>query len=118
MKSTTRLENEANDGRRRGRKKQLPAAYISQLHRMKPLELGRMNRICCHCKAKHWLAELPSTCKKGEEAWMSCCRAGRVKINFVERPPEYLQYLLTDTEAKGAEYRENARQYNSALAFT
>ncbi|KAI8375335.1 hypothetical protein EDC96DRAFT_541290 [Choanephora cucurbitarum] len=38
MKSTTRLENEADDGRRRGRKKQLPAAYISQLHRMKPLE--------------------------------------------------------------------------------
>ncbi|KAI8364896.1 hypothetical protein EDC96DRAFT_575566 [Choanephora cucurbitarum] len=37
MRSTTRLKNEADDVRRRGRKKQLPAAYISQLHRMKLL---------------------------------------------------------------------------------
>ena len=48
----------------------------------------------------------------------TCCKKGDVRLEMLQPPPPYLQYLLDsmDTVARG--YRTRIREYNSALAFT
>ncbi|ORE12491.1 hypothetical protein BCV71DRAFT_154063, partial [Rhizopus microsporus] len=51
-------QQEGRQVRRRGRPRvepsqTIPAAYISQLYRLRPLNLGRMDKECLHCHALH-----------------------------------------------------------------
>ena len=39
----------------------IPAAYISQLSRLHPLDLGCMDKECSHCHALHWIDERQET---------------------------------------------------------
>ncbi|SAM09603.1 hypothetical protein [Absidia glauca] len=99
-----------------------PAAYISEIRRLKSFDLGAMDLICAECGAKHWKAELPAQlpakCNPANMFWMSCCKAGAVKVDGVQEPPEFLKTLLEENDAKGRHFRENIRQYNAAFAFT
>ncbi|ORE18165.1 hypothetical protein BCV71DRAFT_180179, partial [Rhizopus microsporus] len=35
----------------------IPVAYISQLSRLRPLDLGRIDKECSHCHVLHWIDE-------------------------------------------------------------
>ncbi|ORE22981.1 hypothetical protein BCV71DRAFT_281027 [Rhizopus microsporus] len=37
----------------RRRRRTIPAAYISHLSRLRPLDLGRMDKECSHCHVLH-----------------------------------------------------------------
>ncbi|KAG1449198.1 hypothetical protein G6F56_008716 [Rhizopus delemar] len=104
--------------RQRGRKKQLPAAHISQLSRIKALDLGRMDQVCEDCGTKHWKGELPSNSTRNNKFWMSYCRAGAVKLDLLQEPPAYLQNLFLGAGAEERAFRNALRRYNSAFAFT
>ena len=59
------IRQESRDGnvdqpRARGRPRQPPAAFLSQLHRMTPSDIGAMDQICTYCGAKHWICEKAS----------------------------------------------------------
>ncbi|CEI97782.1 hypothetical protein RMCBS344292_11908 [Rhizopus microsporus] len=89
-------EQEGNPVRRRRRPRVEPsqtihAAYISQLSRLRPLNLGRMDKECPHCHALHWIDE-------------------RQETSSMRNPN------CTDTQ--GRHFKDNIRQYNAAFAFT
>ena len=108
-----------NQPRVRGRRIRLPAAFISELGRLLDFDLGEMTEICQYCNAKHWIGELPSECTLTNRYWSSCCKAGKVKIDLLSKPPAYIKDLYNDLlSAQAKEFRDNIRQYNSMFAFT
>ncbi|CEJ00975.1 hypothetical protein RMCBS344292_15014 [Rhizopus microsporus] len=52
----------------------IPAAYISQLSRLRPLDLGRMDKECPHYHALHWIDEKQETSSLSNPSWESCCK--------------------------------------------
>ncbi|CEG72751.1 hypothetical protein RMATCC62417_08250 [Rhizopus microsporus] len=72
----------------------IPTAYISQLYRLRPLNLGR------------------------NPNWESCCKRGSVQLQLLPDPPQYLKDLLASTDTHGRHFKDNLRQYNAAFAFT
>ena len=93
IRAANRRRNNEIPGRR-GRSVQLPAAFISELGRLQPFDLGPMDKVCADCGAKHWEAELPSQCTSRNKFWMSCCKAGAVKLETLQSPPDSLKTLL------------------------
>jgi len=108
----------ANQPRVIQRRHRQPAAFISELHRMTPSDLGRMVEMCYDCYAKHWIEELPAACTSRNRYWNSCCLGGDVVIPLLSEPPAYLKDLYDNQEDSGKEFRENIRRYNCAFAFT
>ncbi|RCH85481.1 hypothetical protein CU097_002193, partial [Rhizopus azygosporus] len=51
------VESSDAENRPRGRPRAKPAAYISQLSCLHPLDLGRMDKRCSHCNALHGIDE-------------------------------------------------------------
>ncbi|CEJ01494.1 hypothetical protein RMCBS344292_15518 [Rhizopus microsporus] len=56
------IESSDAESRPRGRPRSdhansMPAAYISQLSRLRPLDLGCMDKECPNCHALHWIGE-------------------------------------------------------------
>ncbi|CAO3618736.1 unnamed protein product [Mucor hiemalis] len=95
-----------------------PLAYILQLHRMKPSELGRMNIKCNDCGALHWIDEKPAASTIASPIWETCCKKGKVKLDVLVEPPEPLKSLMDGTHVKSVQFLNNIRQYNSSFAFT
>jgi hypothetical protein len=95
-----------------------PAAYISQLSRLYPLNLGRMDKECPHCHALHWIDERQETSSLRNPSWESCCKRGSVQLQLLPDPPQYLKDLLASTNTQGRHFKDNLRQYNAAFAFT
>ncbi|CEI88364.1 hypothetical protein RMCBS344292_02755 [Rhizopus microsporus] len=58
----------------------IPAAYISQLSRLRPLVLGRMDKEYTHCHALHWIDERQETSSLRNPSWESCCKQGTVQL--------------------------------------
>jgi hypothetical protein len=77
-----------------------------------------MDQICNDCGAKHWKAELPSDCTLNNIYWMSCCKAGQVKIDLLKEPSAYLKDLFDDNSTRGQNFKKNIRRYNAAFDFT
>ena len=95
-----------------------------------------MSTRCGDCQALHWNAERTTgkiylyiyiylqTVKDilgtaiSAKKFTACCNQGKVQLPYLAEPPEYLQYLLSSTDAEAKTFRKNIRQYNSALAFT
>ena len=121
-----RAEQEEQEGRqvrRRGRPRvepsqTIPAAYISQLSRLRPLGPGRMDKECPHCHALHWIDERQETSSLSNPSWESCCKQGSVQLQLLPDPPQYLKDLLASTDTQGSHFKDNLRQYNAAFAFT
>ncbi|ORE00847.1 hypothetical protein BCV72DRAFT_283125, partial [Rhizopus microsporus var. microsporus] len=121
-----RAEQEEQEGspvRRRGRPRvepsqTIPTAYISQLSRLRPLDLGRMDKECSHCHALRWIDERQETSSMRNPSWESCCKQGPVQLQLLPDPPEYLKDLLERTDTQGSHFKDNLRQYNAAFAFT
>ncbi|ORE00884.1 hypothetical protein BCV72DRAFT_180820, partial [Rhizopus microsporus var. microsporus] len=95
-----------------------PAAYISQLSRLRPLDLGRMDKECSHCHALHWIDERQEASSMRNPSWESCCKQGSAQLQLLPDPPEYLKDLLERTDTQGRHFKDNLRQYNAAFAFT
>ncbi|ORE15835.1 hypothetical protein BCV71DRAFT_273154 [Rhizopus microsporus] len=66
----------------------IPAAYISQLSRLRPLDLGRMDKECSHCHALHWIDERQEISSLRSPSWESCCKRGSVQLQFLPDPPQ------------------------------
>ena len=109
---------------------QLPFAFKSIADPANPVlqnDFGPMTVKCSHCGALHWAVERTNSldCRlsispisPGHAVFESCCKKGTVKLNaFHESPPE-LRNLLLDDSPRGKAFREQIRQYNSALTFT
>ncbi|ORE20539.1 hypothetical protein BCV71DRAFT_163036, partial [Rhizopus microsporus] len=96
----------------------MPAAYISQLSRLRPLGLGCMDKECPNCHALHWTGERQQNSSQSNPIWESCCKQGLVQLPLLAQPPEYLKDLLARTDTIGRQFKDNLRQYNAAFAFT
>ncbi|CEP10123.1 hypothetical protein, partial, partial [Parasitella parasitica] len=77
-----------------------------------------MDQICNDCGAKHWKGELPAQCTSNNKFWMSCCKAGAVKVDFLTDPPAFIKDLYDDVGSRGQTFKNNLRRYNAAFAFT
>ena len=77
-----------------------------------------MDKVCTDCGAKHWEAELPSQCTSQNKFWMSCCKAGAVKLEPLQSPPTFLRILFEEMSTRGRHFRDNIRRYNAAFGFT
>ncbi|KAI9270953.1 hypothetical protein EDC94DRAFT_496760, partial [Helicostylum pulchrum] len=95
-----------------------PAAFISELHRMKSTDLGRMNVKFFECGALHWEGEKPAGSTRASPFWETCCKKGAVKLPLLSEPPRLLKALVDGTHPKSNHYLKNCRQYNCAFAFT
>ncbi|ORE12512.1 hypothetical protein BCV71DRAFT_280927 [Rhizopus microsporus] len=74
------IESSDAESRSRGRLRAEPAVYISQLSRLRPLDLGRMDKECSHCHALHWIDERQKTSSLSNSSWESCCKRGSVQL--------------------------------------
>lgn len=79
--------------------------------------LGAMDVRCTYCHAYHWLDERKKGSAVGTPKFGSCCREGKVEIALPKRPPPLLWQLFTNNHPLSANFFQNIRQFNSALAF-
>ncbi|ORE16000.1 hypothetical protein BCV71DRAFT_272768 [Rhizopus microsporus] len=105
------VESSDAESRPRGRPRAEPAAYISQLSCLCPLE-------CPHYHALHWIDERQETSFLSNPSWESCCKRRLVQLQLLLDLPQYLKNLLASTDTQGRHFKDNLRQYNAAFAFT
>ncbi|KAI9481137.1 MAG: hypothetical protein EXX96DRAFT_649668 [Benjaminiella poitrasii] len=75
-------------------------AYISELSRMKPSDLG------------------PSKSFQNHLSWEACCKQGVVQLPLSQKPSEILKLLFNDSHPMSSHFLNYIRQYNAAFAFT
>ena len=79
-----------------------------------------MEHTCPKCGAFHWLGERIQ--KTGSTTlhplFGMCCSDGKIKLPAPAPPPEPLKQLFSASTPEAQHFRQNIRQYNSALAFT
>ncbi|PPQ72835.1 hypothetical protein CVT24_012881 [Panaeolus cyanescens] len=80
--------------------------------------LGRMNHICQHCGAKHWLAEKLVRSSQASPTFVACCDHGTVNLPRLQAPPDLLRHLFINNDDQSKNFRDNISEYNQALAFT
>jgi hypothetical protein len=112
------VESSDAESRPRGRPRAEPAAYISQLSYLRPLDLGHMGKEFPHCHALHWIDARQETSSLRNPSWESCCKRGSVQLQLLPDPPQYLKDLLASTDTQGRHFKDNLRHYNAAFAFT
>ncbi|CEG72231.1 hypothetical protein RMATCC62417_07822 [Rhizopus microsporus] len=112
------VESSDAEGRPRGRPRAEPAAYISQLSRLRLLDLGRMDKECPHCHTLHWIDERQETLSLSNQSWESCCKRESVQLQLLPDPPQNLKDLLASTDTQGRHFKDNLCQYSAAFAFT
>lgn len=96
----------------------LPIARRHYIEPINPVCFGRMDILCTHCAAHHWLDERVSGSSLSHPRFSHCCHHGTVLFERLRDPPEELKLLFTAQSSQAKEFRERIRQYNSALAFT
>jgi hypothetical protein len=97
------------------------ARYVARASYQEPSsrhDLGNMDVICSHCCARHWDDEKLKESSVSLPKFGMCCNQGKVALPSLPDPPNILQQLFTGDDSISREFRENIRQYNSALAFT
>ena len=77
-----------------------------------------MNVICDFCGAYHWIQERTANSSISNPQFETCCKQGDVDLPLFNQPPPLILDLLQSNNRRGREFRQNIRQYNSALAFT
>jgi len=94
-----------------------PAAFISELSRMRRVDFKEMSVECPSCKALHWKSE-KSSGTADSPVFESCCKQGKVVIPLLQEPPQLLKNLFTGHHERSVHFLNNIRQYNSTFAFT
>jgi len=77
-----------------------------------------MDIVCKHCGAFHWKAEKLSTSTRIDIKFGMCCFEGKVSLPRLDALPQELHNLYHDNDRQAKAFRDNIRQYNSALAMT
>lgn len=95
-----------------------PIARRHYIEPINPVSFGRMDILCTHCTAHHWLDERVSGSPISRPRFSHCCHHGTVALEHLRDPPEELKSLFTAQSSQAKDFREKIRQYNSALAFT
>lgn len=70
--------------------------------------VGNLNKLCSHCKAKLFV---------GETAHF-CCMNGKVRLPKLHKLPHELYYLYADQGEEARHFRRHLRQYNSLFQMT
>ena len=105
----------------------VPMAFKSAADPAHPTQrnyFGKMDVQCIECGAWHWSVErvnrLQAATKSNDwdHVFESCCKKGSVKLDAFQPPPAVLRNLLLNDSPRGVAFRQNIRQYNSALTFT
>ena len=96
----------------------LPLARVPYREPCTVLSFGRMDIICRHCAAHHWLDERISDSSPSAPVFSHCCHNGKVVLEPLPNPPERLRLLFTARSREARQFREHIRRYNCALAFT
>ena len=79
--------------------------------------IGNMTYHCSYCDAKFWEGEKLSTSTKQISKFSLCCGEGKVVLPPLNNLPELLDHLLTSTDTRGKDFRNQICAYNSSLAF-
>lgn len=72
------------------------------------VSIGLMNVVCSHCNASKFRKETPGL----------CCASGQVKLPPLNKPPEPLQSLLSNTHHESRHFLTNIQAYNSCFQMT
>lgn len=96
-----------------------PAGYV---RRYRPTlahhDLGERTSICPSCHAIHFSSERTKGSTIAAPRFQTCCKEGQVVLQAIPDPPEILKRLWTSEDAESKRFRQNARKYNNAFAFT
>jgi len=107
-------------GRNTRSRREPPAARQPYVEPAARHDLGRMDRTCRKCGALHWFSERVQ--KTGSTIanplFGMCCGDGTIRLPPLPPPPNELRCLFSASTEEAKQFRENIRQYNSALAFT
>ncbi|KAK4519555.1 uncharacterized protein ATC70_009791 [Mucor velutinosus] len=95
-----------------------PAAFISELRRMQPHYLGRMDVVCDGCGALHWDAARTTGQARSNNLFYSCCKKGKAILPLLQDPPEPLNSLINGSHPRSSHFLKHIRQYNTLFAFT
>jgi hypothetical protein len=79
---------------------------------------GRMNIVCAFCGALMWLEERASGSSMRNPKFQMCCSKGKSIIENLKPTPAPISTLLTGTDNRSKEFRNNIRSYNSSLSFS
>ncbi|GAU19177.1 hypothetical protein TSUD_198580 [Trifolium subterraneum] len=84
------------------------------------MDLGCPDFLCQKCGSTMWYEERANKPSRPETPEFSiCCLQGKVVLDFLKQPPEYLKELLDYRGGmRSIKFRENIRAYNSIFAFT
>lgn len=81
-------------------------------------DVGMANQECVSCGSLNFPGERVGTQSKGH--FSICCQNGSISLPVSRQLttlPDFFVNLLTGQDSKSKEFRDNIRQYNSALAF-
>lgn len=74
---------------------------------------------CQFCKAKLWFEERVEKFKRiNDVKFTLCCQKGKVKLPFLQGPPQLLMSLMFGKDERSNHYKENIRAYNNMFSFT
>ncbi|KAK7354399.1 hypothetical protein VNO80_19860 [Phaseolus coccineus] len=83
------------------------------------LHVGQPSIECVNCRAIMWFEERAEKSRRSTEVQFSiCCQKGKVKLPFLQRPPELLNNLLHDEDPRSKHFLDNIRTYNNMFSFT
>ncbi|KAI3887119.1 hypothetical protein MKX03_008059, partial [Papaver bracteatum] len=90
---------------------QRPKYYRRSNRQMKGVRhfLGKMDVICVHCGAMHFMEERLTKSTLKEPTFGSCCLEGKIKLPNLRVPPEEFKKLLEGTDEEARSFRENIR---------
>ncbi|KAL4422774.1 hypothetical protein ABPG75_008971 [Micractinium tetrahymenae] len=77
--------------------------------------LGRMDRVCGHCGALHFVQERVKNSSRQNPRFGSCCMHGQVSLPALQEPPQALRDLLSHDVARAKQFRQQIRAYNCSL---
>ncbi|CAG8688462.1 9249_t:CDS:2 [Dentiscutata erythropus] len=81
-------------------------------------DMGRMDQICRHCKAKFWMLEKDQNSGLASPRFLVCYTNSKVKLSPLFQPPPCLLELYTSNTLFASKFRKNIRAYNTVLACT
>ena len=84
------------------------------------MDLGLPNFLCQNCGSTMWYEERTNKPNRPKNPEFSvCCQQGKVVVDFLKQPPEYLKELLDYRgDMRSIKFREQIRAYNSIFSFT
>ncbi|KAJ8914401.1 hypothetical protein NQ315_017495 [Exocentrus adspersus] len=109
-----REEVELDVDRRRNQGNHLPTYLMAheRVSRFGPSDLGSFTRMCNHCNAKYFTAEMTTL-----RQYTRCCHKGKVSLEPLAAMPDVLKNLFRGTHPSSRHFRRYVLCYNHAFQF-